>query len=85
MLLTLFLTFKFLPKDLVNLALTAYFGLLGVIALTMVLHPFVEPQLPSSIRSIGFHKFFKVPMLKVHSMASRACMHPSLYPPQGAH
>lgn len=64
-LLTLFITFKFLPKDLVNMALTAYFGLLGVIALTMVLHPFLEPQLASSIREIGFHKLLTVPMIKV--------------------
>mmetsp|Transcript_19477 Transcript_19477/g.23324 ORF Transcript_19477/g.23324 Transcript_19477/m.23324 type:complete len:382 (+) Transcript_19477:258-1403(+) len=38
----LFLLFKFLPKDLVNMVLTAYFVLLGVIALTASLLPFVS-------------------------------------------
>lgn len=38
----LFLLFKFLPKDLVNTVLTAYFLVLGVVALTTTLLPFAE-------------------------------------------
>lgn len=72
-LLTLFLTFKFLPKELVNLALTGYFGLLGVIAVIMVLYPFLEPQLPQRIREIGYHKFIKLPFLKVGVLLACDC------------
>lgn len=37
MLLSLFLLFKFLSKDLVNAVLTAYFFVLGIVALSYVL------------------------------------------------
>lgn len=40
MLLSLFLLFKFLSKDLVNAVLTAYFFVLGIVALSYVLSKF---------------------------------------------
>lgn len=45
-LLSLFLLFKFLPKDLVNLVLTAYFVLLGVLALAATILPLIAGSLP---------------------------------------
>lgn len=47
-LLSLFLLIKFLPKDLVNLVLTAYFVLLGVLALGATILPLLAPSLPKS-------------------------------------
>ena len=44
MLLSLFLLFKFLSKDLVNAVLTGYFFLLGIVALSYVLY--FGPLLP---------------------------------------
>ncbi|KAK3277150.1 hypothetical protein CYMTET_14824 [Cymbomonas tetramitiformis] len=46
----LFLVFKYLPKDLVNAVLTAYFVFLGVIALTATLLPFVAVLFPTSLQ-----------------------------------
>lgn len=60
---SLFLVFKFLPKDLVNMVLTGYFGVLGTIALTAVLLPFVEPLLPERIASVGYFKAIKLPFI----------------------
>eukprot|EP01018_Ginkgo_biloba_P029700 Gb_00840 [translate_table: standard] len=47
-LLSLFLLFKFLSKDLVNAILTCYFFVLGIIALSATLLPAVERFLPKS-------------------------------------
>lgn len=60
---SLFLVFKFLPKDLVNLVLTGYFGFLGTVALTFALVPFLEPSMPASVRSKAFSKRIKIPMV----------------------
>ena len=49
-LVSLFVCFKFLPKDLVNAALTAYFVLLGTAALTATVLPFVEAAMPEGVR-----------------------------------
>lgn len=49
MLFSLFLAFKFLPKDLVNLVLSAYFVLLGTFALVATAEPLFSPFLPKSI------------------------------------
>lgn len=46
MLLSLFLLFKFLSKDLVNAVLTAYFFVLGIVALSATLLPAIKRFLP---------------------------------------
>ncbi|KAI4386222.1 hypothetical protein MLD38_004173 [Melastoma candidum] len=46
MLLSLFLLFKFLSKDLVNAVLTCYFFVLGIIALSATLLPSIKKYLP---------------------------------------
>ncbi|KAM1224583.1 signal peptide peptidase-like [Malus sylvestris] len=48
MLLSLFLLFKFLSKDLVNAVLTCYFFVLGIIALSATLLPAIARYLPES-------------------------------------
>ena len=48
---SLYLAFKFLGKDLVNLLIGAYFGLIGVGALTMTLVPFVAAVMPHSFNT----------------------------------
>jgi minor histocompatibility antigen H13 len=45
-LLSLFLLFKFLPKDLINTVLTLYFFVLGVLALSATILPTLERLLP---------------------------------------
>ena len=40
-LLGLFLLFKFLPQDLINTILAGYFVLIGVVAITVTISPFV--------------------------------------------
>ncbi|CAM6030717.1 unnamed protein product [Sphagnum balticum] len=45
-LLSLFLLFKFLPKDLINTVLTLYFFVLGVLALSATILPTLERFLP---------------------------------------
>ncbi|CAN0858852.1 Signal peptide peptidase [Linum grandiflorum] len=47
MLLSLFLLFKFLPKDLVNAVLTCYFFVLGIVALSATLLPAIKRYLPN--------------------------------------
>ncbi|KAL2612628.1 hypothetical protein R1flu_024320 [Riccia fluitans] len=47
-LLSLFLLFKFLPKDLINTVLTVYFFVLGVLALSATILPWIENSLPHS-------------------------------------
>ncbi|KAK7311796.1 hypothetical protein RJT34_10161 [Clitoria ternatea] len=46
MLLSLFLLFKFVSKDLVNTVLTGYFFVLGIVALSATLLPFIKRFLP---------------------------------------
>ncbi len=50
----LFCLFKFLPKDLVNAVLTAYFVLLGTFAITAAMLPFVEVLVPHKLRAKTF-------------------------------
>ncbi|MCO5597047.1 hypothetical protein L7F22_051121 [Adiantum nelumboides] len=47
---SLFLLFKFLPKELVNRILAAYFFLLGVMALSATFLPYLEKILPNKFR-----------------------------------
>lgn len=49
MLLSLFLLFKFVSKDLVNAVLTGYFFVLGIIALSATLLPAIKRFLPDSM------------------------------------
>eukprot|EP00898_Chlorokybus_atmophyticus_P008048 jgi/Chlat1/8244/Chrsp77S07672 len=48
---SLFLLFKFVPKELVNAVLTAYFVFLGILALTATLSPLLAPAMPASLRN----------------------------------
>ncbi|KAH7314699.1 hypothetical protein KP509_21G016600 [Ceratopteris richardii] len=49
-LLSLFLLFKFLPKELVNRILAAYFFLLGIVALSATILPYLEKILPKNFK-----------------------------------
>lgn len=65
----LFCLFKFLPKDLVNAVLTAYFVLLGTFAITAATLPFVEALLPRNLRSKSFEvKKFTISYISKVSM-----------------
>jgi minor histocompatibility antigen H13 len=63
-LVSLYLAFKFLGKDLVNLLIGAYFGLVGCGALTVTLSPFVEMIAPKSFtqKKIGWEKKLEHPL-----------------------
>ncbi|CAM6121236.1 unnamed protein product [Calypogeia fissa] len=45
---SLFLLFKFLPKDLINTVLTVYFFVLGILALSATILPLIDSFLPAS-------------------------------------
>jgi hypothetical protein len=60
-LLGLFLLFKFLPQELVNTVLTAYFVLIGIFAITVTIAPFVALVFPRSTRS----REFKLPSFSI--------------------
>ena len=63
-LLSLFVTFKLLPKEYVNAVLSFYFVLLGTIAITAVILPFVAPFVPPRLRRIEFGAYnVKIPFL----------------------
>ena len=53
-LVSLFVLFKFLPKDLVNQVLTAYFVLLGTFAITATVLPFVERLFPKRLQDCSY-------------------------------
>lgn len=50
----LFITFKILPKNLVNLVLAGYFALLGVLALTATLLPFIERICSARVKKMSY-------------------------------
>ena len=50
----LFITFKILPKNLVNLVLAGYFALLGVLALTATLLPFIEQICSTRVKKLSY-------------------------------
>ena len=50
----LFALFKFLPKDIVNAVLTAYFVLLGTFAVTAAMLPIIEGALPRKWQGQAF-------------------------------
>lgn len=62
MLLSLFLLFKFLSKDLVNTVLTLYFFVLGIVALSYVL--FYDP-LFSFFLTVLFKEIFMTPLFSL--------------------
>jgi|Transcript_22261 minor histocompatibility antigen H13 len=65
-LLSLFLAFKFLPKEWVNRVITVYFLVLGILALAGTLTPVVEPYLPAKWRDIPVGltgRKIKIPLL----------------------
>lgn len=53
---SLYLAFKFLDKDLVNLLIGAYFGVVGCLALTMTIDPAVSRVTPS----VSFQKQYQI-------------------------
>lgn len=54
----IYIVFKIFSKDHINLLLTGYFFLLGVMALTHLLSPIISPYLPKSFRKIPYHLLF---------------------------
>uniref|UniRef100_A0A336LH20 CSON007940 protein n=1 Tax=Culicoides sonorensis TaxID=179676 RepID=A0A336LH20_CULSO len=54
----IYLIFKIFSKDHINLLLTGYFFLLGVMALTHLLTPFCSPLFPKSFKLIPYHLLF---------------------------
>lgn len=54
----IYLIFKIFSKDHINLLLTGYFFLLGVMALTHLLTPFCSPLMPKSFPLIPYHLLF---------------------------
>lgn len=54
---SLFLIFKYLPKDLINSVLGVYFSLMGMVAMTAVLEPFCLPFLSHDIKKKKFGPF----------------------------
>jgi minor histocompatibility antigen H13 len=63
-LVSLYLAFKFLGKDLVNLLIGGYFGLVGCGALTVTLSPFVAMITPKSFskKKLGWEKKLEHPL-----------------------
>lgn len=54
----IYLVFKIFSKDHINLLLTGYFFLLGIMALTHMLSPMISPLMPSSFPRVPFHLLF---------------------------
>ena len=79
-LLGLFLLFKFLPQDLINTVLTGYFVLIGIVAVTVTISPFVGLAFTAPARQ----KSYKMPELripyifKVLPFISSRMIHPQL-------
>lgn len=65
----LFITFKILPKNLVNLVLAGYFALLGVLALTATLLPFIERICSARVKKMSY----TAPKFNVPSWLSKVC------------
>lgn len=54
----IYLIFKVFSKDHINLLLTGYFFLLGVMALTHMLTPFLSPHFPKRFTLVPYHLLF---------------------------
>jgi len=72
-LVSLFVLFKYLPKDLINAVLTTYFVLLGTFAITATLLPFIEPLFPKRVqqRSYEFKKLQIPYLLQARALQAR--------------
>ncbi|XP_052181751.1 signal peptide peptidase-like isoform X2 [Diospyros lotus] len=70
MLLSLFLLFKFLSKDLVNAVLTCYFFVLGIVALSATLLPAIRRFLPKHWNEDSI--VWRFPYLRSYSIHSSA-------------
>lgn len=60
----LYLLFKIFSKDLINLLLTSYFLLFGVLAVTATLKPLFEPFIPKPLKEWDYSiniPFFTTP------------------------
>lgn len=51
----LYIFFKIFSKEYINLLLTVYFFLIGVLCITNLLRPFVAPLLPASFPNSNYH------------------------------
>ena len=73
----LFITFKVLPKHLVNLVLAGYFALLGVLALTATALPFLEQISSARVKKLSW----TAPKFHLPSWLSKvsSCMHQVLF------
>jgi Signal peptide peptidase len=61
-LVSLFILFKVLPKDLVNMVLTLYFVVLGAWVITATIFPFVNVLFPLRLQeSLYEYKGFRIP------------------------
>ena len=58
-----FLAFKFLPKSVLDLCATAYFGMLGVVAMSAILTPVVH-KFAFGGRELVSYELFSVPEMK---------------------
>ncbi|KAL3134989.1 hypothetical protein ABBQ32_007943 [Trebouxia sp. C0010 RCD-2024] len=76
----LFITFKILPKHLVNLVLAGYFALLGVLALTATLLPFIEHICSARIKKLSY----AAPKFSVPSWLSKEPLEISVTAPEFA-
>lgn len=54
----IYMVFKIFSKDHINLLLTGYFFLLGILALTHMLTPMLSPVMPASFPRVPFHLLF---------------------------
>lgn len=58
---TLYLAFKFFDKDMVNLIISLYFVLMGIVALTVTFAPIIGKLLPSKFSDASISREFKIP------------------------
>ena len=75
----LFITFKVLPKNLVNLVLAGYFALLGVLALTATVLPFIEQLCSARVQKLSWTapKFHLPSWLSKVSPLDLHCLNPT--------
>lgn len=75
-LLGLFLLFKFLPPDLINLVLAGYFVLIGIVAITVTISPFLSALFPAELRK----RNFKLPPFTIPYLAKVTFPAPFIVP-----
>lgn len=67
---SLYIAFRVFPKDIVNMILTVYFVVLGALALTACIAPFVAKFFPESSREKEWKGSLKIPFVKVRNTRS---------------